>query len=515
MKEKIALLRNVALVAMASYIESAVGLLAGVLIARTLGPTDYGHYAFGIWMCGALIMAGNNALPTSSIKFLAEARGAGREEVASALVRRFLRLQYISSGLVLGIFAVVMAVRPVSDWADHLPLMLGIAVVAVWSRAGFWMRGAISKGYELFVPENVALAVTAIANLVLIVTLAWKGASVAEFFAVYAGLGILSNLLVRYLIRQRGVGPGSAPIPDDVDRRLRRHLILTGIMMLLVVATNKAVEMSLLKIYTTAETVGYFAIAGALTKGAVEILAGGMAAVLLPAMARRFGEGGAQSLGKMLAESARLYWFVGMAIAGLGLTVSEGLVHLLYGQRYEGAIPALMWHLVVSGLVVVNGAAAAVLTASDRQMDRIRVILAALIVNLIAGFALIPRFGLNGAIASFAITQLCDSALSWWYARRRTKVQLPYGPMARLTLAGLIATGIGYLVADELHVKLAFIGGGAVFLGIYLPLTVLFRTWRAGDYEVIASVLGRLPGVGAALSPRMLALRRFAIAEAA
>ena len=66
MKEKIALLRNVALVAMASYVESAVGLLAGVLIARTLGPTDYGHYAFGIWLCGALIMAGNNALPTSS-----------------------------------------------------------------------------------------------------------------------------------------------------------------------------------------------------------------------------------------------------------------------------------------------------------------------------------------------------------------------------------------------------------------------------------------------------------------
>ena len=113
----------------------------------------------------------------------------------------------------------------------------------------------------------------------------------------------------------------------------------------------------------------------------VPILAGGMAAVLLPAMSRRFGQSGAHSLGKMLAESARLYWFVGMAIAGLGLTVSEGLVHLLYGQRYEGAIPALMWHLVISGLSVVNGAAAAVLTASDRQMDRIRVIFCALIAN--------------------------------------------------------------------------------------------------------------------------------------
>ncbi len=516
MKEKIALLRNVALVAMASYVESAVGLIAGVLIARTLGPTDYGHYAFGIWMCGALIMAGNNALPTSSIKFLAEARGAGREDVAAALVRRFLRLQVLSSGLVLAVFAVVMVLSPVSDWRGHLPLMLGIAVVAVWSRAGFWMRGAISKGYELFVPENVALAVTAVANLVLVVTLSLKGASVAEFFGLYALLGILSNLMIRYMIRQRGVGPGNAQIPDELSRRLRRHLILTGIMMLLVVATNKAVEMTLLKQYTSAETVGYFAIAGTLTKGAVDILAGGMAAVLLPAMARRFGAaGGAHSLARMLAESARLYWFVGMAIAGLGLTVSEGLVHLLYGHRYEGAIPALMWHLVISGLVVVNGAAAAVLTASDRQLDRIRVIVIALIVNLVAGFLLIPRYGLNGAIASFAITQVCDSALGWWYARRRTRVQLHYGPMARLTVAGLVATGLGYLVADVLHLKLAFVGGATVFLATYLPLTVLLRTWRAGDFEVMANVVGRLPRVGAALSPRMLALRRYAIAEPA
>lgn len=515
MKEKIALLRNVALVAMASYVESAVGLLAGVLIARTLGPTDYGHYAFGIWLCGALIMAGNNALPTSSIKFLAEARGAGREDVAQALVQRFLRLQLISSGLVLGIFVIAMIVRPVSDWSEQLPLFLGIAVVAVWSRAGFWMRGAISKGYELFVPENASLALTAIANLVLVVVLAWKGATIAQFFAAYAVLGLFSNILVRLLLRRMGVSAVAGSIPDELNRRLRKHLVLTGIMMLLVVATNKAVEMTLLKAYTSPETVGYFAIAGALTKGAVEILAGGMAAVLLPAMARRFGEGGAESLGRMLAESTRMYWFVGLAIAGLGLTVSEGLVHLLYGQRYEGAIPALMWHLVVAGFVVVNGAAAAVLTASDRQIDRIRVILCALIVNLIAGFLLIPRFGLPGAIASFAITQLCDTAISWWYAHRRTNVKLPFGPMARLLAAGAIATALGYLTAESMHLKLAFIGGALVFTTVYLTLSVLLRTWRVGDFEVIANVIGRLPKVGRALSPRVLSLQRFAMAETA
>ena len=167
----------------------------------------------------------------------------------------------------LGIFVIAMIVRPVSDWSEQLPLFLGIAVVAVWSRAGFWMRGAISKGYELFVPENASLALTAIANLVLVVVLAWKGATVAQFFAAYAVLGLFSNILVRLLLRRMGVSAVAGSIPDELNRRLRKHLVLTGIMMLLVVATNKAVEMTLLKAYTSPETVGYFAIAGALTKG--------------------------------------------------------------------------------------------------------------------------------------------------------------------------------------------------------------------------------------------------------
>ena len=514
MKAKIALLRNVAWVAMAGYIEAAVGLLAGVLIARTLGPTDYGHYAFAIWLCGVLIMAGNHGLPTSSIKFIAEARGSGREDVAAALVSRFTRLQLVSSALVLTVFSVVMATRPIADWSDALPLMLGLAVVAAWSRAAFWMWGSIGIGHEQFAPENLSLAISALLNLALVIVLAWTGATVAQFFALYAVLGVVSNVLLRFMLWRRGIRALPGPIPGELERRMRRHLVLTGIMMLLLVGTNRGVEMTLLKAYVSAEAVGFFAIAGALTKGAVTLLAGGMAAVLLPTMSRRFGEGGPKALGGILIESTRLYWLVGLAIAGLGLTVSEGLVHLLYGNRYEGAIPALTWNLVIAGLMVVNGAAAAVLTASDRQADRIRIVLCALIVNVIAGLLLIPRYGLAGAIASLALTQLFDTALTWFYAFRRVEVRLPVGPMARQALAATVATVLGYVTTEALHLKLAFAGGAIVFVLTYVPLCVLLRTLRASEFEVIAHLVGRLGRPAACVSAQIAGLSRFAMVEA-
>jgi len=511
LKDRIAMLRNVAWVAMAGYLEAGVGLLAGVLVARTLGPAEYGHYAYGIWLCGALIMASNNGLPTSSIKFVAEARGAGRADLAAALVSRFTRLQMLCSALVLVLFVAVMLWHPIDDWRRALPLMLGIAVIAVWSRAGFWMWGAISIGHEMFVPENLALALTALLNMTLVSLLAWRGVGVAQFFMLYAFLGLTMNLLVRWMLRRRGVRAVPGQIAPDFELRIRRHLLLTGLMTLLLLGTNRAVEMTLLKLYVNAESVAYFAIAGSLTKGAVDLLAGGMSAVLLPAMSRRFGAGGPSALSGMLVESTRLYWLVGLAIAGLGLTVSAGLVHLLYGQRYEGAIPTLTWNLVLAGLMVVNGAAAAVLSASDRQMDRIRTILCAFSINLVAGLLLIPRYGLPGAVASLALTQVSDTALSWFFAFRRVQVRLPLKPMARQALAATIATGLGWLTSEAVHLQLAFLCGGAVFLVCYLTLCVRLRTLRAEEFELIAHLIARLGRPGASLSRHIAALGRFAL----
>lgn len=513
MKDRMALLGNVAVVAAAGYFEAAIGLLAGVMIARTLGPDDYGHYAFSIWMCGALILACNNAFPTSSIKFVAEARGAGRLDLAGALMHRLARLQLASTALVLGVFSIAMLVRPLSDWRDSMPLMLCIAVVAVWARAGFWMLGAVGKGFEQFVPENLALGITAVLNLLLVAVLAWRGASLAQFFAVYAVLGLVSNLLVRLMLRRAGVHSAPAEIPDELSRRLRRHVILTGIVMLMTAATQRAVEMLLLKIHTLPETVGYFAIAGALTKGAIDLLTGGMSAVLLPAMSRRYGSGGMLSLASMFAESTRMYWFLGLAVAGLGITVSDGVVHLLYGRQYDGAITPLMWHLVIAGLVIVNAAASAVLTASDRQLDRIRIIASAFVVNLVLGLVLIPRFGLYGAIASFGLTRVFETLFALWYTRRRTQVRLPYGPMSRLLFASAAATALA-LGAEELwHVKLAFVLGAVVFVMTYLSLSVVLRTWRDVDFELASTLVLRLGRFGGMLSPRVLGLRRYAIAE--
>ena len=110
----------------------------------------------------------------------------------------------------------------------------------------------------------------------------------------------------------------------------------------------------MLRTFSTPENLGYFALAGTLTKGAVDFLVVGLSAVLLPAMSRTYGSGQGRALANMLAEAIRFYWYLGLLISGIGILVSGDIVTLLYGARYTAAIPAVMVKIVVVAIAGVS-----------------------------------------------------------------------------------------------------------------------------------------------------------------
>lgn len=506
MSASLAMARNMAIVAFASYTESAVGLLAAIFIARTLGPSEYGHYAYAVWLCGSLVTIANSALTTSSIKFIAEMRGAQRMDLVEILVHKFRRWQAISVVLVLVGFGIYNHFQHMLDGQAYDQRVIWIVVIAVWARAGFWLMGAIGKGHEQFGPENFALMLAAVMNLVITCTLAWLGANLVAFLGCYAFLGVMCNVMVRVLLKRGGVVAKAGDLPQPLFVRLRRHLVLTGIMITFYVLTNRAVEMTLLKKFADSASVAYFAIAGSLSRGVLDLFAGSLSAVLLPSMAKQYGEGGVKALNRMLVESARMYWFIGLIVAGLGLTVADGAIRFFYGERYVLAIPALCWQFLASGLMVVNGAALAALTTDDRQLARVLIVATAFVFNVVVGYVLIPTYGLNGAIASSILTQVFSTGLIWFYIFKLTGARLLWGSMGRLLLSALVAGALAAGLTMNVRWPLVFVPGALVFLALYLTFGVRLRVWRASEYDLFAALAGRLGAPGRKLSPWLAGL---------
>ncbi|RDI97043.1 hypothetical protein DVT68_18300 [Dyella solisilvae] len=488
---RLEVLRSVTIVSVSSYIEFALGLFVGVWIARALGPADFGRYAFTVWVCGLLIMFSNHALTTSSTKFIAEADGLGDPGAGSHIAWRLNRVQHASSAVVIGLFLLVLlVVRPV-EWHDAPLVAAALVVLATASKANYAMWVAIAKGQERFETEAIATVVVGVLNVAMVMAATLAKAGLLAFVGIFTVCCLLLNLINRWAYRHYCQPFTPGPVPVELSVRLHRHLRLTAVLIIIVSVKAGGIEVFLLNSFATSTAVGFFAIAQTLTRGAVQLFSVGLTTTLLPYMAKTFGERGHEHAVRFLGEASRFYWAVGLVIAGLGLVTTPGLVTLMYGHRYADAIPAIEAMLVLAGLLLLGNGIAAYQTVVDRQDDRIRITVAALFINLAAGIALVPAYGLLGAVLSYAISRLSELMLAVHYLRKATTGGLPVAAMARLFAVGIVATLIAWTVTSTVPSPWGFIPGGVVFVGVFVPASVLVRYWGEDDFRLLAAIAQR------------------------
>lgn len=485
-------LRSITIVSVSTYVEYALGLLVSVWIARSLGPTEFGQYAFTIWLCGWLIVCSNHALTTSSTKFIAEADGAGLPGVAAGIAHKLNNTQHASSLIVMVLFAIgTLIIRP-GEWHALLLPVTALVIVAVVAKANYGMVVAIEKGQERFEPEAIATVATGVVTAALVLAAMLAHAGLLAFIAIFAISSLTINLINRIAYRHYCQPFHPHPIPPDTGRRLTRHLRQTA--MLVLVGSFKAgtIEVFLLTTYATSAAVGFYAIAVTLTRGAVQLFSVGLTSTLLPYMAKSFGERGQEHAARFLGEATRFYWAVGIVIAGLGYVTTPQIVQLMYGTRYLEAVPAIQAILVLAGLLLIGNGIAAFQTVVDRQKDRVMVTVLTLVANAILGIALIPHLALPGAVITTAGTGIAAIALSVYYLRKATRGGIPVAPMLRLFAVGLVATGVAWLVVRMLPGHYGFIPASLVFMAAYLPGSVLMQYWTAEDYRLMSLIANRL-----------------------
>ena len=501
-------LRSVTIVSVATYIEYALGLVVSIWIARALGPADFGRYAFTVWLCGWLIVCSNHALTTSSTKFIAEAEGAGATDMASHIAHRLNQVQHLSSLIVIALFVLMTYLIKPTEWSQFLLPVTGLVVVAVVAKANYGMVVAIAKGQEHFEPEAIAAVLTSAIGLVLVAIATLAHASLIAFVAIFAVASLTLNLVNRLAYRHYCRPFAAGPIPADMRRRLARHLRQTAALILLGSFKSGTFEVFLLNTFSTSVAVGFFAIAATLTKGAVQLFSVGLTSTLLPYMAKSFGERGQEHAAHFLSEATRFYWAVGIPIAGLGLVTTRQIVTLMYGSRYAGAIPAIEATLVLAGLLLIGNGIAAFQTEVDRQGDRGWITIIALLANAALGIALIPTFGLAGAVLTYAGTRVTELGLAIFYLRRATTGGLPIAAMARLFGVGILSTVLAWLVTVAVPGRYGFIPGSMVFVAIYVPASVLVSYWNSEDYRLMTLITDRLGPPGRLVMRGLTALQR-------
>jgi len=407
-----------------------VNLATALMLARWLGPEQYGVYVFIVAVLSLVALPGQAGMPLINVREISF-RLVDRDwpRVLGIIVRtRQMMLLY---SLAMGV-CIALAYMLYLDDRMSAPEGQALLWVAVLMPAFILLpvTGASLRALNhLFLGQLIETLVrpAAFLALVALVFFVSKDTLDASDAMMLHAIAALAMLALALFLQHRIVGPNTAGLAPVYDTRE----ILSSLAPLTLVAGMQIIigktDILMLRYFRSPEEVAYYNVA--LQWAGLALIA--RQAVLMvtgPSVARAFQRGDLASVQRTLTSSARLI-FVGALPLGLALLFfGEWIVLVSFGPEYVPAVAALS--ILVIGRIIQASYGVVIQLAKMAGWESLMFWLVAFaaLLNVILNAVLIPGFGTSGAaIASILASFVWKTTLMVLAWRRLGLVSFLFG----------------------------------------------------------------------------------------
>jgi O-antigen/teichoic acid export membrane protein len=509
---RIAAIKAAAIMTLSTYATIALGLVVSAVLARSLGPDDYGRYAYVLWIVGLLIALGNHGIPVTATRLISEALGTGLPGLPGALQSRLKRSQWASVAVVAVAFLLLLPLFEPSGWHEHLWLFGGLCVLCFACKSVYQFSSSVAKGHGAFWVEAWGNMIISGVYTAGVVALTWQQASLTANLVWYAGVCGAHLIVIAPLLRKAAIRAEAAPLPEGWDDKLNHYLKWTSLQVLMLTLGNRTIETYLLNRMIGTAEVGYFAIASNLTRGGIELLSSSLSTLLMPSLAHAKGAGGMDQVKRIMSDATRYFLFMGAFLAGVGVLWASPGIHLMYGANYAAVVPALQVMVLLSGLLLIDNPLSSLLLIIDDQRIRTVRAVAIFVLGAIAALVLVPAFGLLGAAMASGVSGLLVFLVCSVYVSRLISFTPPWRELRRIALSAALG-GVSALAVWQLseHVLIQWLAG-AVYGLVLLLASGKLGVWKRHDVVLMINIAQRKPALFGRFLP---ALNRWAAAAQA
>lgn len=397
-----------------------LGVVISALLARALGPAEFGYFAFAISVATLLALPMTGGLPMLVLREIAAARAEGIPGRARGLAiwsRRLLAGAALALWLVSGLVYGGLSSLGLWPWGAQATMLAGLVVLLVPAMGALQLQRGLLSGHDKVALGGLGEQLFRPALMVVLLLLA----SPVLAQGSVAALGLQLGATVGALVLMAGVGAWALPPRSTAAPEIRHRdwLVALGPLTALTATTivSNHTDILMLGVLRPAEEVGLYRIAAQVTAVgmiAMQILR----ALSAPRIAAAHARGDTAELRAQLVLSGRL-----MAGASLGFVIvllafGRPLLALIFGPDYDAAFGIC----VILSLGTLFSAAcglSGVALQATRHADLVaRSAVIAALVNVVLNLALIPLMGAPGAALATSIALVTLQARHWLAARR-------------------------------------------------------------------------------------------------
>lgn len=468
-------------VLLSSYVAYAAGLASNVLTARALGPEEFGKLAYFVWLTGILVIAFNNGITVTLIRFLAESIGEGDIAKANSQEKWLKHALWFCILILSGLCAVGYKYLGLEISAVPLAVAVLFLVLAAASKSIYIFDVSKAKGFGEFNIEPRSSSLLAISSTVLTVIVFLCDGTTIHYLIVFMVVSILHPFLSRHLLNNSQIDQARSEGKYKSDESFRSHLYWSGLLCIVSLSTNRALETYLLNAYYPSSEVGKFIVAATLSRAGLDLVSVGMNAVLMPVLGHGLGSGGPEQVDRITQKAVKYMIFLGLLFSGACYFFATPLVAALYGNSFSESALAFKVLILSGGLTLASGVFGAYLSTANQQKPRaVIALLSAVTQGLVAAVA-VPQFGLWGAVASTSIGVLLICLLLYYRCTIINRLVLPNRELmtAFAIFIFLMATLIA--LTQKYPSDYASLSAGLVFGVAFSALSLIFGIWSRSD----------------------------------
>jgi O-antigen/teichoic acid export membrane protein len=477
---------NSSFIMMAStFVSYFGGLAATILIARTLEPSEYGHYSYLIWLSSLVMIAANNGVNVSALRFISECIGKGKSDEAKN-IGGWLRKRYYASVVLVVIFVIGwLTIHHPERWGQCWPLFVAAVLLSGIGKSGYLFVSSIAKGYGIFSIEATTTNVFSVANLIGVVVLFQVKAPMTHFFLLFVATSVGHWVLTTYLSTQKQVTTSFGAIPTDLQREILLHYRWAIVLTLISFLSNKSIEIYLLGLYSSPESIGYFTLGAGLVKAGTDLMCAGITTVLMPMMAFSFGQDGLEKVKSLLVYLIRIYFILGLLISGGSFFIAKPLIAIFFAPSFFPVELTFQIMGVIAGLTLIEVPLFTFLSTTNNQKFRVLIVIASLSLTATAAMLLIPKCGLLGALWGHAISRIVFILILMFGVSLKFKVKLPAKVMAKTFIAAALAGSLGQIVSYGIPSQFKGISETVLYCVTFIGLLLAFKVVTKAELDSI------------------------------
>jgi O-antigen/teichoic acid export membrane protein len=418
-----------------------------VLYARLLGPEQWGIYSTLTWLVATFALLVNLGWNLTINKYVADAAGRVQPVRGARIFQLVLAIQ-LCGAVVLGLVA-TFGTQPLAEALGRpeingaLPLvLLGAAALTFFTICNITLIAL-----QRYRPMSLVILGTSSVSLLGGAGWLLNGGGAYGLLGVVAAAN-LANAVISLALIARELPIGSWP---KFDRGLLStigaySLSATPILLLNQVVFERA-EVFFLSRTRPAEEVGFYSLAFAMTNLAVNSVPNVVIGPLLAMSAELHSRADAAGLRQLFDSATRLLALIAPPVAVGGALVAHPLISLLYGEQYAPVAIAAIVMLPPAALLIVAKPATSLLWGLNRQSLMLKALVPGAILNLLLDAAVIPTFGLYGAVVANTCSQIVTVSVTCYLALRSLGYAFPWSLLGRTSLAALLTLPFGQLAS--------------------------------------------------------------------